>query len=84
MRNRAPTSRRRSRRGRRANPEITGVGSIVCHEAGIVEAITWSMFCYLSSEGPGAEDWVREAVRRQSLPLVARVDIAGACAIEAS
>lgn len=56
--------------------EIPGHGSIVCHEAGIVEPITWSMFCYLSSEGSNAAQWIEEVVKRQSLPLLARADIA--------
>lgn len=56
--------------------EVPEVGSIVCHHAGIVEAITWSMFRYLSAEGPCANDWVHDAVNRRSLPLLARIDIA--------
>ncbi|MGD0105922.1 MAG: type I restriction enzyme HsdR N-terminal domain-containing protein [Rhodopila sp.] len=56
--------------------DIPGVGSIVCHEAGIVEPITWSIFRFLITEGKGAEDWVQEAVKRESLPLLARIDIA--------
>jgi hypothetical protein len=50
--------------------------SIVCHEAGIVEPITWSMVRYLSAEGAGAADWIEEAGQRQSLPLLARIEIA--------
>jgi hypothetical protein len=56
--------------------EIANVGSIVCHESGIVEAITWSMFKYFCAEGPNATKWVNEAVGRKLLPLLARVDIA--------
>ncbi len=51
-------------------------GSIVCHEAGIIEPITLSILRFLSSEGEKAEEWVEEAVRRKSLPLLARIDIA--------
>ena len=51
-------------------------GSIVCHEAGIVEPITLSLLRFLSSEDDRAEDWIEEAVQRKSLPLLARVDIA--------
>ncbi|MES0110026.1 hypothetical protein [Mesorhizobium sp. M0013] len=56
--------------------DLPGVGSIVCHTAGIVEAITYSMFLYLSEEGAKAANWIEEACRRKSLPLVARLQIA--------
>jgi Type I restriction enzyme R protein N terminus (HSDR_N) len=55
---------------------IAGHGSIVCHRAGIVEAITWSIFLFLSREGPALDEWVEEALERDSLPLLARIDIA--------
>ena len=53
--------------------DIPGTGSMVCHEAGIVEAITWSMFKFLSAEATNAEPWIEQAVKRKSLPLMARV-----------
>lgn len=55
---------------------LPGQGSIVCHEAGIVEPITLSILRFLSSEGARAEEWIEEAVQRKSLPLLARIDIA--------
>jgi len=55
---------------------IPGHGAIVCHKAGIVEPITQSILRFLSSEGEGAEQWIEEAVSRNSLPLLARIDIA--------
>lgn len=51
-------------------------GAIVCHEAGIVEPITWSIALLLSRDGPVAEEWLDEAIERNSLPLLARLDIA--------
>jgi hypothetical protein len=45
-------------------------------QAGIVEPITWSLFCYLSAGGADATAWIEEAARRKSLPLLARVEIA--------
>ena len=56
--------------------DIPGAGSIVCHKAGIVEPITYALFCYLSAEGALAKDWIEEACRRSSLPLIARLQIA--------
>jgi hypothetical protein len=56
--------------------EIPDVGSIVCHEAGIVEPITLSILKYLSREGCEAAPWVDAACQRNSLPLLARIDIA--------
>ena len=56
--------------------EIPDVGSIVCHEAGIVEPITLSIFKYVSREGCNASPWVDAACQRNSLPLLARIDIA--------
>ena len=56
--------------------DVPGHGAIVCHEAGIVEPITQSIFHFLTSEGEEAEQWITEAVRRNSLPLLFRVDIA--------
>jgi hypothetical protein len=51
-------------------------GSVVCHESGIVEPITLSILRFLSSEGERAKEWLEEAARRDSLPLLARIDIA--------
>ncbi len=54
---------------------LPGHISLVCHQAGIVEPITFSILRFLSAEGDGAEEWIEEAVRRSSLPLLARIDI---------
>ena len=56
--------------------EIKGVGSIVCHKAGIVEPITFALFAFLEREGRTAADWVTAACESNSLPLVARLHIA--------
>ena len=56
--------------------EISGYGSIVCHKGGIVEPITLSMLKFLDRERERAIEWIREAVARSSLPLLARIDIA--------
>jgi hypothetical protein len=56
--------------------ELKGHGSVVSHEAGIVEPITMSMFKFLDREGEGANEWVDEAVGRNSVHLLFRIDIA--------
>ena len=56
--------------------DIPGHGAFVCHKAGIVEPITQSIFHFLCSEGKKAEQWIAEAAKRNSLPLLARIDIA--------
>ncbi|ASY62607.1 hypothetical protein SJ05684_c11510 [Sinorhizobium sojae CCBAU 05684] len=56
--------------------DVPGAGSIVCHQAGIVEAVTYAMFRYLRREGRNASAWLEEACRRGSLPLVHRSMIA--------
>lgn len=55
---------------------LDGHGSIVCHDAGIVEPITWSIYLLLLREGAQMEDWLDTAVQRNSLPLLARIDLA--------
>jgi len=56
--------------------DIKDLGSIVCHEAGVVEPITLSILKFLGNEGAEASAWIEEAVQRKSLPLLARIDIA--------
>jgi hypothetical protein len=56
--------------------DVPGAGSIVCHLEGIVEPITFALFEFLYREGRGAADWINEACRRSSLPLMARLQIA--------
>ncbi|PBB91718.1 hypothetical protein CK215_15775 [Mesorhizobium sp. WSM3864] len=55
---------------------VEGHGAIVCHDAGIVEPITFSILKFLSVERENAEEWIDEAIARLSLPLLARIDIA--------
>ena len=55
---------------------IDGHGAIVCHVAGIVEPVTFSLMKFLVSETENAEEWIDEAIARKSLPLLARIDIA--------
>ena len=57
--------------------DIDDHGSIVCHKSGIVEPITLSILKFFDREhGRAADEWLLEAVARESLPLLARVDIA--------
>ncbi len=49
---------------------------VVCEKAGIVEPITLSILRFLRAAGPQAEDWIEEAVERNSLPLLMRLHIA--------
>jgi hypothetical protein len=51
-------------------------GDFVCERAGIVEPITLSIFKYLGATRSQAEDWIEEAVDRNSLPLLVRIHIA--------
>lgn len=53
-----------------------GIGSIVCHKAGIVEPITYSIFLYLEREGVQANHWIDQAIVCNSLPLLSRIHIA--------
>ncbi|CAG1005900.1 hypothetical protein RHIZO_03214 [Rhizobiaceae bacterium] len=55
---------------------IDGHGSIVCHEEGIVEPVTLSIYHFLLRDHERVEDWLDEAIARRSLPLLARIDIA--------
>jgi hypothetical protein len=55
---------------------VAGYGEVVCHAAGIVEPITFSLFKMLSTEGPEQETWIQEALDEGSLALLTRVDIA--------
>lgn len=55
---------------------VEGHGAMVCHDAGIVEPITFSLFKFLSVERENAEEWIDEAIERYSLPLLVRVDVA--------
>ncbi|WP_343315077.1 type I restriction endonuclease [Brucella sp. BE17] len=56
--------------------DVPGEGSIVCHLEGIVEPITFALFEFFYREFRVAADWINEACRRNSLALVARVQIA--------
>jgi hypothetical protein len=51
-------------------------GEVVCHAAGIVEPITFSLFRRVSEEGPNLEHWIWGAVKQGSLALIARLDVA--------
>ena len=67
-----------------ADPEMSGVlvhdlkdhGSIVCHNSGIVEPITFSILKFLSMTDMDISEWLEEALARNSLPLTARLGIA--------
>lgn len=51
-------------------------GSIVCHDAGIVEPITFSILKFLEASEDLRDEWIDEAMKRNSLPLLSRIDIA--------
>lgn len=55
---------------------IPGYGEVVCHAAGIVEPITFSLFKVLSTEGPELESWIEDVLEEDSLALLTRIDIA--------
>ena len=55
--------------------EIPG-GAVVCEKVGIVEYITLSIWKFLASAGSQAENWLEEAVDRNSWPLLMRLHIA--------
>ncbi|WP_347279150.1 type I restriction enzyme HsdR N-terminal domain-containing protein [Plasticicumulans sp.] len=56
--------------------ELPGIGSMVCHEAGIIEPITLSIFRYLTRDGAAASDWIDAAIAADSMPLLGRIHIA--------
>lgn len=56
--------------------DIPGHGKIVCHEAGIVEPITWALVKYFINRGQEASPWIEESIAKQSLPMLARIHIA--------
>jgi hypothetical protein len=56
--------------------DVAGYGEVVCHAAGIVEPITFSLFKMLSREGPDQDAWIERALAQESLGLLARIDIA--------
>lgn len=56
--------------------DIEGHGSMVCHQAGVVEPITWALMKYFVNQGSDAEAWINEAVSKNSLPLLMRMHIA--------
>lgn len=56
--------------------DLPGIGSIVCHAAGIIEPITLSILRYLSREEKGQDNWIDAAIERKSMPLLARIHIA--------
>lgn len=56
--------------------DVPGVGSIVCHEAGIIEPVTLSIFRFLMYNDSSVESWIDSAVDTESAPLIARVHIA--------
>lgn len=56
--------------------DLPGIGSIVCHKAGIIEPITYSIFAYLAREGSQANDWMDQAIALASMPLLGRIHIA--------
>ncbi len=56
--------------------DLPGIGSMVCHEAGIIEPITLSIFRFLMSESVNANDWIDSAISAESMPLLGRIHIA--------
>jgi hypothetical protein len=62
-------------RGIQTHP-VPGYGEVVCHGAGIIEPITFSLFKVLSTEGPELENWIEDVLDEGSLALLTRVNIA--------
>lgn len=65
------------------DPEMIGItshqtdeGEVVCEKAGMVEPITVSIFKFLSTLGEQAEDWLDDAIERNSFPLLMRIHTA--------
>lgn len=56
--------------------DLPGIGSIVCHKAGIIKPITYSIFAYLAREGSSANGWIEQAIALASMPLLGRIHIA--------
>lgn len=56
--------------------DIPDHGSIVCHDSGIVEPITLSIFRFLEAFGPSAEEWIRAVLETKSMALLCRVHLA--------
>src|SRR5262249_37296487 len=56
--------------------EIPGYGQVLCHENGIAEPITASIFHALATEGPSLDFFIDEAIRCRSLALLSRIDVA--------
>ncbi|MHB1529882.1 MAG: type I restriction endonuclease [Acidiferrobacteraceae bacterium] len=56
--------------------DLPGIGSIVCHKAGIIEPITYSIFAFLAREGSSANGWIEQAIALASMPLLGRIHIA--------
>ena len=56
--------------------DLPGIGSMVCHEAGIIEPITHSIFRYLVHNGTSANEWIDAALAVESMPLLGRIHIA--------
>jgi hypothetical protein len=56
--------------------DVPGIGSMVCHKAGIIEPITHSIFRYLVNNRASANDWIDAALAVDSMPLLSRIHIA--------
>ena len=56
--------------------ELPNHGSVICHEAGILEPITLSIFNFLHMAVENAEEWIDESARQESFPLLMRIAIA--------
>lgn len=55
---------------------VPGQGEVVCHRSGIVEPITLALLdAIVRMNREEASDWITEAMRRDSFPLLARIDI---------
>lgn len=56
--------------------DLPGIGSIVCHKAGIIEPITLSIFRFLARNCAEASAWIDRAITVNSMPLLVRIHIA--------
>lgn len=57
--------------------DVPDQGTVVCHRSGIVEPITLALLNgIVRMDVAEADDWIAEIMRRESFPLLARIDVA--------
>lgn len=56
--------------------DIPSHGSMVCHQSGVIEPITWALIKYFIGQSSTVDLWIKEAMSQKSLPLLSRIHIA--------